>query len=211
MKFAVDVDPSLSSLTQRGFEVEERAVTRAMRRAARDIKAEWRGQITGAGLGRRLSNTVRSASYPKNTDSMNAAAMVWTNAPRIISAHNDGATVRSPEGFWLAIPLPAAGRLARSKRMTPLVFEQRTGLRLRFVYLGGRRAFLVADDARLSKRGLARRKGGRRRKDGILTGAQTVPVFLLVPQVRLRKRLNLYDGANAVAARVPGMIVGGAE
>jgi hypothetical protein len=93
--------------------------------------------------------------------------------------------------------------------LTPGEYEQRTGQRLRLVYRPGKPGLLVADDARITKRGLARRKGGRRRKDGILTGAQTVPVFLLVPQVSLRKKLDLASGAARVANRLPGLIVGG--
>lgn len=90
--------------------------------------------------------------------------------------------------------------------MTPGEYEKRTGQRLRFVYRKGRSALLVADDARLNKSGQARRKGGRRRRDGILTGAQTVPVFVLVPQVKLRKRTDLLPAAEAVARRIPDFI-----
>ena len=37
-------------------------------------------------------------------------------------------------GFWLAIPLPAAGKSLRGGRITPGEWERRRGLRLRFVY-----------------------------------------------------------------------------
>lgn len=41
----------------------------------------------------------------------------------------------------------------------------------------------------------------------MLTGAQTVPIFILVPQVKLRKRLDLDRAANAAQARLPAMIL----
>lgn len=207
MKLTIRPDVDVAEMMARDLERMERSHTRAMRTVARDLKGAWRSEIAEGGLGNRLGNTVRSESYPQGTNSLNAAAMVWTKAPEIIAAHDEGATIRSSEGFWLAIPLEAAGSGRFGRRMTPLDFERRTGQRLRFVYRKNRRsALLVVDDARLTKRGQARRKGGRRRKDGVLTGAQTVPVFLLVPQVKLRKRTDLIPAAEAVTDRIPGLL-----
>ena len=70
----------------------------------------------------------------------------------------------------------------------------------------GRPSLLVADDARVNARGLATAKRGRRRRDGMLTGAATVVLFILVPQVRLRKRLDLDRDAAAAAAALPSAI-----
>jgi hypothetical protein len=56
------------------------------------------------------------------------------------------------------------------------------------------------------------RPGSNREKCG--RGAASVPIFLLVPQVRLRKRLDLARDAKAVLERIPGAIVarwGGAQ
>lgn len=205
---SVTIGPPLKTLLGEEFLLAEKAVTRSIRGAGQSLKGRWRTQISAAGLGKGLANTVRSESYPKTTESINAAAVVFSKAPRIISAHDEGAVIRSREGFWLAIPLPAAGRARGRRRMTPYTWEQQNRIPLRFVFLGRGRALLVADDARLTGRGLARRKGGRRRKkDGILTGAQTVPIFLLVPQVRMRKRLNLAADIAAVAADLPSNII----
>ena len=38
-------------------------------------------------------------------------------------------------------------------------------------------------------------------------GAASVPIFLLEPQVKLRKRLDLARDARAVQERIPGAIV----
>jgi hypothetical protein len=80
-------------------------------------------------------------------------------------------------------------------------------MRLRFVFRRGRPSLLVADDARIDARGLAAVKRGRRRQDGMLTGAATVVIFILVPQVRLRKRLDLDRDAAAAASALPGAIL----
>lgn len=184
----------------------ERAVTSALRQAQLDLKANWRQQITSAGLGQRLANTVRGDTYPKGTDSMNAASLVWTRAPKILAAYESGVVIRARDGFWLAIPTEAAGTRSRGRKMTPQEWQARHGMKLRFVQTRTNRFMLVADEARVTSRGRAARKRGKRRADGILTGAQTVVIFILVPQTRLRKRLDLLKAADAVAARVPAMI-----
>ncbi len=211
MKHSIEITPNLRSLMAREIEVTEQGVTKGMRRAGIELQRDWRDQIRAANLGRKLAGTIRRRSYPEQGVSMKAAVLVWSKAPDIVSAHDAGATIRSADGFWLSIPLPAAGRGRFGRRLTPGEYEQRTGQRLRLVYRPGKPGLLVADDARITRRGLARRKGGRRRKDGILTGAQTVPVFLLVPQVSLRKKLDLASGAARVANRLPGLILGGMQ
>jgi hypothetical protein len=73
------------------------------------------------------------------------------------------------------------------------------GMRLRFVYRKRGPSLLVVDTARLNTRGLA---AANRSK----TGHSTAIVFLLVPQVTLRKRLNIDAIAKRQAARVPTLI-----
>jgi hypothetical protein len=201
MRLNLEVGPDLVVLMQAEIAAGERAVTTAMRAAGTGLKSSWRAQITGAGLGRRLANTIRSATYPERGESLNAAALVWSNAPVIVGAHETGPLIRSQNGFWLAIPTPAAGRSWRGGRITPGEWERRTGLRLRFVYRRSGPSLLVTE-GRLSSRGLAvasRSKTGR--------GLTTVPIFLLVPQVQLRKRLDLARDANRALDSVPGLIV----
>jgi hypothetical protein len=112
--------------------------------------------------------------------------------------------IRSARGVFLAIPTEAAGRFGRSAsggraKITPDGWERRTGLKLRFVYRRGQPSLLVADGARVTSRGLAARS---RRK----TGQATVVVFVLVPRVALRKRLDIAAAGKRQAARVPPLI-----
>jgi len=120
----------------------------------------------------------------------------------IVGAHDTGPPIRSKNGFWLAIPTEAAGRSFRGGRMTPGEWERRRGLRLRFVFRRTGPNLLVADKARINKRGQAavsRSKTGR--------GQVTAPIFLLVPQIRLPKRLDLARDAERAHGAVPGPIV----
>lgn len=182
----------------------ERAVTSGMRDAANGLKQDLREDVVAAGLGERLSRTWRGKAFPEVGESAEAAAYVWSRAPKIVDAFDRGAVIRSARGLFLAIPTAAAGKSGRSaagssEKITPEGWRRRTGLKLRFVYRRGRPSLLVADDARINTRGLAARN---RRK----TGQASVIVFILVPQVALKKRLDVESSAKRQAARVPSLI-----
>ena len=201
MKLGVSIVGDIVRLMDAEVKAGEKAVTTAMRDAGTGLKTAWRAQITGAGLGARLARTIRSEAYPKGLPSLNAAALVWSKAPVIIGAHDTGPLIRSKNGFWLVIPTPAAGKSLRGGRITPGEWERRTGLRLRFVYRRMGPSLLVAE-GRLNTKGRAvasRSKTGR--------GLVTAPIFLLVPQVKLPKRLDLARDAERAHDAVPGLIV----
>lgn len=203
MKLNVDFSPDLVALLEQEIKAGERAVTSAMKSAGAELKQDWRAQIARAGLGHLLPRTIRNRTYPTSGDSINAAALIWSNAPEIINAHDRGALIRSKSGFWLAIPTEAAGKGRGGARLTPGEWERRRGMRLRFIYRRNGPSLLVAEKARFNTRGLAvasRSKTGR--------GQVGAPIFLLVPQVKLRKRLDLARDAKKVAGAVPGLIVG---
>lgn len=200
MKLSATVT-DIARLMQGEIEAGQKAVTSAVRDAGKDLQDDWRRQITSAGLGQRLARTIRSEVYPKGRNSLNAASMVWTRAPVIVDAHATGPLIRSKDGFWLAIPTEAAGKSRSGKRPTPGEWEARTGLRLRFIYRKNGPSLLIAE-ARMSKHGRAavsRSKTGR--------GMASIPIFLLVPQVSLRKRLALERPARAAINALPATIV----
>lgn len=201
MQLKLDITPDLVAMMAAEIRAGERAVSQAVSEAGNSVKSSWRAQITGAGLGQRLANTIRSEQFPKGRPSLSAAAVVWSKAPVIIGAHDTGPLIRSRNGFWLAIPTPAAGKSSRGGRITPGEWERRSGLRLRFVYRRTGPSLLVAE-GRLNARGRAvasRSRTGR--------GVTTVPIFLLVPQVQLRKRLDLARDAARAQEAIPGAIV----
>jgi hypothetical protein len=201
MKLGIDISPDLVAVMAAEIKAGEKAVSAAMREAGSGLKNAWRGQIVQAGLGLRLANSIRSQTYPKVGESLKAAALVWSKAPVIVGVHDTGPLIRSKDGFWLAIPTAAAGKGLKGRRITPGEWERRRGLRLRFVYRRRGPSLLVAE-GRLNSRGLgvaSRSKTGR--------GKATVPIFLLLPQVKLAKRLDLARDADRAQAAVPGLIV----
>jgi Family of unknown function (DUF6441) len=186
VRLTIDIHPDLARLMSAELAAGEQAITAAVREAGAGLKLGWRGQITGAGLGARLANSIRSEVFPKVGASLNAAAVVWTKAPVIIGAHDAGPLIRGRNGLWLAIPTLAAGKAPGGRRITPAGWERRTGLRLRFVYRRAGPSLLVAPAGR----------------DQV-----AVPTFLLVPQVKLPKRLGLARDADRAHEAVPSLIV----
>ena len=140
--------------------------------------------------------------YPATGASIRAAALVYSNASKVVDGFDRGVLIRAKNGFWLAIPTAAAGaKGVGNKRITPGGWEQRSGQRLRFVFRRGQPSLLVAE-ARLNSKGRAvasKSKTGR--------GVATVPIFILVPQVKLLKRLSLDGPAREAEASLPGLIV----
>lgn len=199
------------------------AVTGGMREAAELAKQDLRAATSQALSGNSLPRAWRSRLFPMSGASVDAAAWVETRAPKLIDVFSRGATIRARNGTWLAVPLPAAGRFGLRRgsggfgvttnsrgareRITPGGFERRTGLKLRFVFGKGRKAYLVVDGAQLT-RGLAAPYRGRGRGSKLYGPAgQTIAVFALVPQVTLKKRLDLDAIADRAGERVPGLIV----
>jgi hypothetical protein len=202
MKLDVYIDGDMATSLQAEIVAAEKAVTIGVTRAGEALKAAWRAQVTSAGLGRRLANAIRANRYPRSGESISAASLVFSRAAEITDAFHRGVLIRSKHGLWLAIPTPAAGRALGGRRITPAGWERRTGLHLRFVYRRPGPSLLVADGARINARGLAavsRSKTGR--------GQVTAPIFLLVPQVKLSKRLDLARDAERAHQSLPGLIV----
>jgi hypothetical protein len=97
-----------------------------------------------------------------------------------------------------------AGKARRGQKLTPGEWERRTGMRLQFVYRPRGPSFLVATGRLLNSR-LGK---GRTTKTGAFgKGSVTSVIFLMVPQVRLRKRLDLMAAADRLANDLPQAIV----
>lgn len=202
MRLSLGVVGNIAEAMKAEIKAGQEAVKIAMSEVAQDGKKDWRQQIVSAGLGKRLANAVRGDVYPKDKYSFSAAAVIWTKAAKITDAHERGVTVKSSRGFFLAIPTDAAPKAGRFGKMTPAEYERRTGSQLTFVYRKNRPSLLVDQGARVN------RKTGRVMKARAAPGqgSVTIPVFVLIPQARLRKRLNLMASADTWQARVPAAI-----
>lgn len=164
-------------------------MTRAMEDGTEALKQDWRAQIAAAGLGTKLANTVRGRTFPVGRSSLDPATWVYTNAPKLIDTFDQGPTIRPTDGRrYLAIPTNKVPRKGR-KRMTPLDVEVAFNQDLIVVpgKRGSRLAFVdvVASRNRKGIRPATRRRvaQGRVRK--------LVLMFVLVPVVKVRKRLDL--------------------
>ena len=170
-----------------------RGFTTGIRLATEALKLDLRQQAIQAGLGRRVANTWRSKVYPTPGASLGAAGIVFSKASHIIEGH-EGALIRSADGFYLAIPTDAVPKMVLGKRVTPGALERAWGIRLRMLPGGGRSgragrpALLVADlrQRRGKRGGFASPNRSAKRPQKLVT----VPLFILVPQVRLKRRLD---------------------
>lgn len=181
----------------------ERAVTVGVHETGLDVKAALRAD-TERGLGRRLSKSWRHNSYPKAQYSLEAAALVYTKAPELIRAFDEGATIKSKEGSFMAIPTAfAPKRGIGRKRITPSNFPEHRFGPLRYVYIRSNLSALVVDNQRKRKGkhgGFARSRSKRALATG--KGLWTVPMFYLVPQVRLKRRLNVAAVTESAASKL---------
>lgn len=206
MKLAVRVDGDLRAIYGSSAKQGKLAVTRGVGEAGRALQANWRSQIGASGLGPKLARTVRLAVYPQRTTSFHAAALVWSRAGTIADAFETGALIRSQNGFYLAIPLPAAGiKGIGGKRITPGGWEQRTGRRLQFIYRPGKPSLLV--DTGTVARAAPRAAFGERQREHRGFKNRTVPIFVLKRQVKLPKKLSLMNAGEQAISGLPERIV----
>jgi hypothetical protein len=187
----------------------ERAVAVGTTDAGRGLRTELRHQVASAGLGQRLANSWRDRHYPNQK--LDAASLVYTKAPQIIRAFDDGAVIRSRRGRFLAIPTENAPRKGTDgTRISPSTFPEHRFGPLRFVPRPSGPSLLVVDGLRASfSRQTGELRGFRRATERARRGGQglaTVVMFLVVPQVKVRKRLDVAQAAEHWSAQLPALI-----
>lgn len=187
------------------------AMTSAMRAGTTALVEDWRATVEAARLGTRLANTVRGRTFPDGRTSLDPTSWAWTKAPKIIDAYATGVTIVPGKGRFLAIPTLDVPRQRQGDPLTPTEVEARFNRRLQFISPRDKGfhtpsirsngvAFLVLKDLvvrkatgrwrNASERELARGRSGQKALSAVI-------MFILVPQVRVAKRLDL----EAVAAR----------
>ena len=199
-------------------------VTAAMGDASAELQSDWRQQIEQARLGPRLAKTIRREVYPKGRNSIDAAALVWTKAPKIIDAYARGSTIRPVNGArYLWIPTDDVPKQRQGNRLTPQEVEQRFGRDLVIIGAGNHR--LRTTPSRVNNgvayagfSGLAIRKASGRWRNATPNQMkpghrsyrevtrQFVLMFTLVPLVKVSKRLDLEALAREAEARFPGQL-----
>jgi hypothetical protein len=209
MKLAASIARSLRADMQAELRDLERAVVAGTRSAGQSLKTDLRRQVGSAGLGQRLANSWRDRHYPNRK--LDAASLVYTKAPQIIRAFDESAVIRSRRGRFLAIPTESAPRKGTDgRRISPSTFLEHRFGPLRFVPRPNGPSLLVVDGLRASfSRQTGELRGFRRATDRARRGGQgltTVVMFLLVPQVKLSKRLDVARAAEHWSAQLPALI-----
>jgi hypothetical protein len=209
VKLAASITRFLQADMKKELRDLERAAAAGTREAGRGLRTELRRQVASAGLGQRLANSWRDRHYPNQK--ADAASLVYTKAPQIVRAFDEGAVIRSRRGRFLAIPTENAPRKGTDgRRISPSNLPEHRFGPLRFVPRPSGPSLLVVDGLRASfsrqtgeLRGF-RRATERARRSG--QGLTTVVMFLLVPQVKLRKRLDVARAAERWSAQLPALI-----
>jgi hypothetical protein len=208
LQLAATLTRSLQACLQAELRDLERAVAIGTRHVGRGLRTELRRQVSSAGLSQRLANSWRDKHYPNRK--LDAASLVYTKAPQIIRAFDEGAVVRSRRGRALAIPTENAPRKGTDgKRISPSTFPERRFGPLRFVPRQSGPALLIVDGLRASfSRQTGQLRGFRRATDRARRSGQgltTVVMFLLVPQVKLHKRLDVARAAERWSEQLPAL------
>jgi hypothetical protein len=209
MKLVATLARSLQADMQVELRNIERAVTSGTRDAGRGLKTELRRQVASAALGQRLANSWRDRHYPNQQ--LDAVSLVYTKAPQITRAFDEGVVIRSRRGRFLAIPTENAPRKGTDgRRISPSTFPEDRFGPLRFVPRPTGPSLLVVDGLRASfSRQTGQLRGFRRATDRVRRSGQgltTVVMFLLMPQVKLRKRLDVARAAERWSAQLPALI-----
>jgi Family of unknown function (DUF6441) len=209
MKLTATIIRSVEADMQAELRHVERAVASGTRDAGQGLNAELRRQVASAGLGQRLANSWRDRHYPNQK--LDAASLVYTKAPQIIRAFDEGAVIRGRRGRFLAIPTENAPRKGTDgRRISPSTFPEHRFGPLQFVPRPTGPSLLVVDGLRASfSRQTGELRGFRRATDRARRSGQgltTVVMFLLVPQVTLRKRLDVARAAEHWSGQLPALI-----
>jgi len=172
---------------------QEARLTFAIELAA-DVTGEqvrdWiRRDVRAAGLGEKLPKTWTYEVYPERGGSLAPAIQIYTRAPHIFEGLVRGTEI-VPKGQFLAIPTENAPRKIFNKRPTPALYERRFGPGRLWLFRRRNFALLVDRDVRRRKGA----SGGFAPRTATSKGVpETAVMFVLVPRVNPRRRLNLAD------------------
>lgn len=206
MRLKASIQGNLHQFIECQKSAAETAVTAGVQEITDRIKNDLRTQVTAAGLGSKLAKSWQSKLYPKGKKSIAAAGWVFSKAPKLIRAFDEGALIRGKNVSFLAIPTDAAPkRGVGGKRISPSNFPEHALGKLRFVPRKGAPSLLVVDSLQAGKGGRFRKASKVALKTG--RGLTTVVMFILVPQVNLKKRLNYKSVAHRWESHLPQAIL----
>lgn len=212
MRPRIAISGDIAAGLQADLEAGAAAVSGAIAIAARGLEQDLEHVTEGAGLGP-LSRAWTSQVYPRGRASLGAAGLVYVKGKArtigAIEAHATGAIIRAAGGRFLAIPTDAVPRRRGGRGgadwMSPAEVETAFNADLHLIKTKTGKLLLVMKAiAAKNRRGF--RAATRRR---VAQGRETtlVPMFVLIPQARLRKRFDINASVQRWVAQIPGLIV----
>jgi hypothetical protein len=217
--FGRELQLALTGRLQEYMAKADEAILRAGRNAIERVvergKDSLRGMVVKAGLaregagsgrgtGRSLASAVRFEIYPKRGLARDPAALLYIqpSSRKIFQAFEDGERISAPGGKALTIPIPGspASREVfgdKPRGSTILATLKARGVEIGYVKAkGDRPAMLVANSVRVgtNKAGRTRvSRAARTKSGGFASGTQSVPLFWLIPAVKMPKKFSLAD------------------
>jgi hypothetical protein len=181
----LDYTADFKGLAKQAHDELARGITNAREIIGTRAKLLLRSDVRSAGLGDKLANSWRYKGYQETP--LMQTAFIYSSAPKLIQAFSETTVIRAVNARYLAIPTENTPRKGRRKA-TPAEVEATFGQKLIFIHGKGRQ-ILAFVDVVAAKSGRGFRKATKQRtKDG--RQKQLVLMFVMVPQVTLRKRLR---------------------
>jgi len=183
MRIVAALQGNLENEMKAEFKAATEGVVRGINRAGEETKTALREQLRNAGMSK-LEKTWRSKFYENGR--IDAAAAVWSKAPKITKAFDVGMTIRAKNGVYLAIP--TFKRKHGRNRVSPKNWPSAWGKLLFIPGRNGKNPLLVT---------VKKYKSGR----------QKITVqFILIKQVKVRKRININRVRLQMRKRLPEII-----
>lgn len=174
--------------------------TAAVKEAAEAIKSGARGSIAAAGFGKKWQNALRVDVYPKSGPSINAAAHIYHKIP-YAWVFEEGAKIAGSPRLWLT-STGVPQKIGRN-RMTPKNYPGP----LQYVSRPGKAPMLMAQ-VRVSKAAAKKKAPPKLSAAAIRRGTagsgvlRSVPVFVGVSSVKLRKRFDVSGAVSRTAGQL---------
>jgi hypothetical protein len=196
-----------------------KAIRAGLREAGNGMKKDYNAEMRRAGLGK-LARVWRVRVYRGKRGPMDAFGIVYPNGGErtreAIWAYEHGATIRAKNAKYLLIP--TSFNRQRGRRGGKVIYTP-DQLKDSFVQQskdGTLMLFARVQRAQMKQKGIVRNRafvnshmlgGGRVKRSEEILRYGSVPMFVLVPQVQVQKRLRLSSITARWQRRAPELIL----
>jgi hypothetical protein len=221
MRLTAAIKGDLRKQVANEWRVAGRAIRKGLREAGKGLQADLKRDAKGAGLGK-LGNVWKVRVYQGRGGPTDSFAFVYPKGGErtrgAIWALDTGTTVRAKNGRYLTIPTnfnrkggKRGGKVIYAIDQLHDTFVQKTreGHLLLFARVG-RAQIKNAKTGRVQDRAFVNSQllgSGRIKRTQEILKYGAVPMFILVPQVRISKRTNIDAMVSRWQARLPELIV----